>query len=148
MYPWVMPAIRAWKRTACEMNLSRSTALPRQSNRPASAVSIPLLHRWCRDPLPWSPDPRIRPRPECTAQTTVLTPSWYWRRSILRSEPPTSRPWATEAVVMVAAGEASATRVLAAGQMLRSAGVATRAAVVVGAERDDETFGMPLEAAV
>ena len=56
--------------------------------------------------------------------------------------------WATEAVVMVAAGEASATRVLAAGQMLRSAGVATRAAVVVGAERDDETFGMPLEAAV
>ena len=49
--------------------------------------------------------------------------------------------WATEAVVMVAAGEASATRVLAAGQMLRSAGVATRAAMVVGAERDDETFG-------
>ena len=56
--------------------------------------------------------------------------------------------WATEAVVMVAAGEASATRVLAAGQMLRSAGVATRAAMVVGAERDDETFGLPLEPAV
>jgi hypothetical protein len=56
--------------------------------------------------------------------------------------------WATDAIVMVAAGEATATRVLAAGQMLRSAGVDTRAAVVVGAERNDETFGMPLEPAV
>ena len=53
--------------------------------------------------------------------------------------------WATEAVVMVGAGKAPADQVVAAGQMLRHAGIKARAAFVVGAESDDRSYGLPLE---
>jgi hypothetical protein len=53
--------------------------------------------------------------------------------------------WATEAVVVVGAGKARADQVVAAGQMLRHAGIRARAAFVVGAESDDRSYGLPLQ---
>jgi capsular polysaccharide biosynthesis protein len=49
--------------------------------------------------------------------------------------------WARSSVVMLTAGKASATRVTACGQMLRDAGVPVRSAILIGADRDDETVG-------
>jgi len=50
-------------------------------------------------------------------------------------------PWASGAVVILTAGEASATRIASCGQMLRQARVPVRAAILVGADRLDETVG-------
>lgn len=53
------------------------------------------------------------------------------------------RAWASSAVVMVAVGRATPTALHAAGQMLRSAGIDVTPAVLVGADRADETLGVP-----
>ncbi len=50
-------------------------------------------------------------------------------------------PWADQAVVVVTAGKASATRITSTGQMLRHAGIATRSAILVDAGPEDESFG-------
>jgi capsular polysaccharide biosynthesis protein len=50
--------------------------------------------------------------------------------------------WATESVVMISAGEASAARITATGQMLESGGVKVDSAILVGADRHDETVGL------
>ena len=47
-------------------------------------------------------------------------------------------PWADQAVVVVTAGKASATRITSTGQMLRHAGIATRSAILVDACRGRE----------
>jgi hypothetical protein len=51
------------------------------------------------------------------------------------------RPWAEAAVVMLRAGKASDLLIEATGQMLREAGVAPMSAFLLGADREDETFG-------
>jgi capsular polysaccharide biosynthesis protein len=50
-------------------------------------------------------------------------------------------PWASGAVVMLTGGKASATRIASCGQMLRQARVPVRAAILIGADRRDETVG-------
>ncbi len=50
--------------------------------------------------------------------------------------------WATESVVMISAGEASAARISATAQMLESGGVKVDSAILVGADRRDETVGI------
>jgi hypothetical protein len=50
--------------------------------------------------------------------------------------------WATESVVMITAGEASAARISATSQMLESGGVKVDSAILVGADRRDETVGV------
>ncbi len=51
--------------------------------------------------------------------------------------------WATDAVVMVRAGAASATRIDGVGQQLRAAGVTIRSAILIGADQDDDSSGYP-----
>jgi capsular polysaccharide biosynthesis protein len=50
--------------------------------------------------------------------------------------------WAADVVVMVTAGKSSWTRVQAVGEMVRLAGVRTVSAVLVGADKTDETLGV------
>ncbi len=50
--------------------------------------------------------------------------------------------WATDAVVMVTAGRSSATRIQAVGEMLRLAGMSPASAVLVGADKTDESLGV------
>lgn len=50
--------------------------------------------------------------------------------------------WATDAVVMVTAGESSAVRVGAVGEMVRLAGTRLASAVVMEADRGDESLGL------
>jgi hypothetical protein len=50
--------------------------------------------------------------------------------------------WATESVVMVSAGEASAARLTATAQMLENGGIKVDSAILVGADRYDETVGV------
>jgi hypothetical protein len=50
--------------------------------------------------------------------------------------------WATESVVMVSAGEASTARLSATAQMLESGGIKVDSAILVGADRQDETVGI------
>ena len=49
--------------------------------------------------------------------------------------------WATKAVVVVTAGESTATRVRAVGEMVRLAGAHLDSVVVVDADRNDESLG-------
>ena len=49
--------------------------------------------------------------------------------------------WATDAVVIVTAGQLTWTRVEAVGEMIRLAGVRLESAVVVGADKSDESLG-------
>jgi capsular polysaccharide biosynthesis protein len=49
--------------------------------------------------------------------------------------------WATDAVVVVTAGESSATRIHAVGDMLRFAGTRLKSAVLIGADKSDESLG-------
>ena len=49
--------------------------------------------------------------------------------------------WAGEAVVMVTAGRATATRIHAAGEMIRLAGCSVTSAIVLGADKSDESLG-------
>jgi hypothetical protein len=50
--------------------------------------------------------------------------------------------WAAEAVVFVTAGRSSWTRVHAAGELVRLAGTRLVAAVLIGADKGDETLGV------
>jgi hypothetical protein len=50
--------------------------------------------------------------------------------------------WATESVVMISAGAASGARISATAQMLENGGVKVDSAILVGADRNDETAGI------
>jgi capsular polysaccharide biosynthesis protein len=50
--------------------------------------------------------------------------------------------WATDAVVMVTAGQSSWTKIQATGEMVRLAGTRLVSAVLVGADRTDESLGV------
>jgi capsular polysaccharide biosynthesis protein len=50
--------------------------------------------------------------------------------------------WATDAVAVVTAGESSAVRLHAVGEMLRLAGMRLDSAVLIGADKDDESLGV------
>ena len=52
--------------------------------------------------------------------------------------------WASDVVVTVTAGQSSATRILAVGDMVRLADLKTATAVLVRADRTDETLGLPV----
>jgi capsular polysaccharide biosynthesis protein len=49
--------------------------------------------------------------------------------------------WASDAVAVVSAGQTSATKIRAVGDMLRSAGTRLRSAVLIGADKSDESLG-------
>jgi len=50
--------------------------------------------------------------------------------------------WASDAVVVVTAGQSSATRIHTAGELIRRSGTQLVSAVLVGADKSDETLGM------
>ncbi len=50
--------------------------------------------------------------------------------------------WASDAVVLVTCGRASATRIHAVGELIRRSGVQLVSAVLVGADKSDETLGI------
>jgi O-antigen/teichoic acid export membrane protein/capsular polysaccharide biosynthesis protein len=50
--------------------------------------------------------------------------------------------WASDAVVVVTAGRSSATRIHAVGELIRRSGTQLISAVLVGADKSDETLGM------
>ena len=50
--------------------------------------------------------------------------------------------WADDAVVFLTAGRSSATRIHAVGEMIRLAGIASLSAVLVGADKDDDSLGV------
>jgi hypothetical protein len=52
------------------------------------------------------------------------------------------RPWASTAVAVVTAGRSTPVALRSAGQMLRAAGIDLASAVLVGADRGDETLGV------
>jgi hypothetical protein len=54
--------------------------------------------------------------------------------------------WTADVVAVVTAGRSSVTRVQAAGEMIRLAGVRLVSAVLVGADRSDESLGVPAPA--
>jgi len=56
--------------------------------------------------------------------------------------------WAPDAVAMVTAGQSSWTKIHAAGEMVRLAHVRLTSAVLIGADKSDESIGMPFPAAV
>ena len=49
--------------------------------------------------------------------------------------------WASAAVVTVTAGEASAVKIRAAGDMIRISGVYLASGILIGADKNDESFG-------
>ncbi len=51
--------------------------------------------------------------------------------------------WAASAVVVVTAGQSSWARINAVGEMIRLAGTSVTSAVLVGADKSDESLGMP-----
>jgi hypothetical protein len=51
--------------------------------------------------------------------------------------------WASDAVVMVQAGAASATRIAGIGQQLRAARMTIRSALLIGTDAEDESSGYP-----
>ena len=50
--------------------------------------------------------------------------------------------WATDAVAVVTAGRSSAERLRAVGDMVRLAGIRLDSAVLLGADKDDESLGL------
>jgi hypothetical protein len=50
--------------------------------------------------------------------------------------------WATESVVMISAGAASGARISATAQMLENGGITLDSAILVGADRHDDTAGI------
>ena len=50
--------------------------------------------------------------------------------------------WTTSAIAFVTAGHSSATRIHTVGEMIRLAGVSLESAVLIGADRTDESLGM------
>lgn len=53
------------------------------------------------------------------------------------------RPWADQAIVMVTAGRSSAERLRTTGDLIRAAGLKLPFAVMLGADRYDESSGLP-----
>jgi capsular polysaccharide biosynthesis protein len=51
--------------------------------------------------------------------------------------------WATNAVVVVTAGESSAEKVYSVGEMIRRSGTRLDSAVLIGADKTDESLGVP-----
>jgi hypothetical protein len=51
--------------------------------------------------------------------------------------------WATEAVAVVSAGQSSAEKVHAVGEMIRLAGTQLASVVLIGADKTDESLGVP-----
>jgi len=51
--------------------------------------------------------------------------------------------WATSVVVVVTAGESTAEKVLSVGEMIRLAGTRLDSAVLIGADKTDESLGVP-----
>jgi hypothetical protein len=51
--------------------------------------------------------------------------------------------WASDVVVTVTAGQSSATRILAVGDMVRLAEADSASAVLIRADKGDETLGLP-----
>jgi hypothetical protein len=51
--------------------------------------------------------------------------------------------WASDVVVTVTAGQSSAIRIQAVGEMVRLAGAESVSAVLIGADKSDETLGVP-----
>ena len=49
--------------------------------------------------------------------------------------------WATEAVVVLTAGKSSTTKIQSVGEMLRASGIHGISAIVLGADRDDDSVG-------
>ncbi len=56
--------------------------------------------------------------------------------------------WAASTVVMVTAGQSSWARINATGEMIRLAGASVTSAVLVGADKSDESLGMPQQPGV
>ena len=56
--------------------------------------------------------------------------------------------WAASTVVMVTAGQSSWARINAMGEMIRLAGASVTSAVLVGADKSDESLGMPQQPGV
>ena len=54
--------------------------------------------------------------------------------------------WASDVVVVVTAGQSSAMRIRAVGEMVRLAGADSVSAVVIGADKDDESLGVTARA--
>jgi hypothetical protein len=52
--------------------------------------------------------------------------------------------WATEAVAVVTAGQSSATRINAVGEMIRVAGIRLDSVAVINADKGDESLGKVL----
>ena len=50
--------------------------------------------------------------------------------------------WATNAVVMVSAGQSSAERIHGVGEMIRLAGTRLESVVLIGADKRDESLGL------
>lgn len=50
--------------------------------------------------------------------------------------------WASDAVVLVTCGRSSATRIHAVGELIRRSGMQLVSAVLVGADKSDETLGI------
>jgi hypothetical protein len=50
--------------------------------------------------------------------------------------------WTKQAVVTVTAGRSSAQRVSSTAVLLRAAGITIRSAVLIGADADDQSFGL------
>ena len=50
--------------------------------------------------------------------------------------------WATDAVVMTTAGQSSWTKIQAVGEMIRLSGTRLTSAILVGADKTDESFGV------
>ena len=50
--------------------------------------------------------------------------------------------WATDAVAVVTAGESSAERIRGVGEMIRLAGMRIDSAVLIGADKSDESLGV------
>jgi hypothetical protein len=51
--------------------------------------------------------------------------------------------WTTTLVAMVTAGSSSAQRIFAVGEMIRQAGIEVASAVLIGADKGDESLGVP-----
>ena len=51
--------------------------------------------------------------------------------------------WASDAVVMVQAGEANAVRIDSVGELLRQARIAVRSAILLGGDSNDDSSGVP-----
>ena len=51
--------------------------------------------------------------------------------------------WATDSVVILTAGESTGTKIHTIGQMIRLAGVSLVSAILLGADKNDVSLGVP-----